>query len=80
MKFASDIIFETFPYLYCPDFQEGHQYFQSWKEFIELFTRYMKGNSKPLYCIGAHAGDNNVLYVDVSQYVEIPWKELEKYI
>lgn len=79
MKFQSDIIFKDYEYLFCRELLTGHQYFQSWEEFISLFVRYMNSSTKPLYCNVAHA-ENGVLYVDASQYVIIPWDELENYI
>lgn len=79
MKFEADIIFEEYEYLFCPELQEGHQYFKSWQEFINLFLRYIDSNTKPLYCMAAHC-ENNTLYVDASQYIVIPWDELENYI
>lgn len=80
MKFEADILFKDFQYLFCAELSEGYQYFQSWQEFIELFTHHLTTSTKPLYCMSAHLGPDNTLYVDASQYIVIPWNELEKYI
>ena len=70
MKFEADIIFEEYEYLFCPELQEGHQYFKSWQEFIDLFLRYINSNTKPLYCMAAHC-ENNTLYVKNKSEIEV---------
>lgn len=85
MKFEADIVFKEYPYLFCPDFKEGYQAFQSWSEFLHIFSEHYSDQAvKPLYVYAASEPDDleetKNLFVDVSQIIVIPWDELENYI
>lgn len=83
MKFEADILFEEFPLLFCSEFDEGHQIFSSWQEFITNITHYMHEETRPKYAFKADSYDDLTVmkvFVDVSQVVEIPWDELDSYI
>lgn len=83
MTFPADFIFKDYEYLFCEEFDEGHQAFQSWEEFLDLYSKYMHHNTKPLFVYTAFYpddGPNPELFVDVSQIIIIPWDELENFI
>lgn len=78
MKFESDIVFEG-NYLFCPELDEGFQIFNSWADFINLYTVHMHKENKPLYVYEATVNGNNI-FVNAGQLVQIPWNEIEQYI
>ena len=78
MKFEADILFEDIPCMYCEEFALGHQSFTSWEEFLTHCQYYLESSTLPRYVFGAVKIKHNV-FVDMSQIVEVPWKELEKY-
>ena len=87
MKFEADILFKEYEFLFCPDFKEGYQAFKSWSEFLNIFSEHYSDLAvKPLYVMPASTpNDLNTeespdLFVDVSQFIVIPWDELENYI
>ena len=69
-----------YPMMFCPDFEEGYQTFGSWDEFMELLSHHTKVSTRPLYVHPAQLTADNMLFVDVSQFIVVPWDELENYI
>ena len=80
MKFKADVIFEEFPYLFCQELDEGFQIFKSWEEFLTLYIEHMHKDNRPLYVNKAELYNRHNIFVDTSQFVVIPWDELENYI
>ena len=79
MTFEADILFEETPYMFCPEFDEGFQTFNSWQQFVHLYIRHMHADHKPMYVHKASITGNNV-FVDASQLYAVPWDEIENYI
>lgn len=79
MKFKSDILFEDFPCMLCEEFDEGHQSFTSWEDFLFRVKYFLHKDTLPQYVFGAVKQGMNV-FVDMSQIIKVPWEELEKYI
>lgn len=85
MKFKSDVIFSDFKYLFCDEFDPGYQLFSNWSEFIYKVTHHLN-TDRPKYAYKATFETSNddrepkVVHVDISEVVEIPWFELEKFV
>lgn len=81
MKFESDILFEDCPYMFCSTFDEGFQTFSSWEKFIAIYMIHAHKISKPLYVNSARVDSKtNTIFVDVGEFIQVPWDELSKYI
>ena len=79
MKLKADFIFKEYQYLYCRDFDDGYQIFESWAEFLAKYVRHMHAKDRPLFVNPANIIDNTA-FVDAAEYIMIPWTELESYI
>lgn len=85
MKFEADMLFKEYEYMFCQEFPEGRQLFKSWSEFLNIFSDYYSEKAeKPLYVMPASIPDDITdefdIFVDASEFIMIPWDELENYI